>query len=76
MDASYLEIGTEVIVVKPRLDQKESRKWLRGKIASLTSYCGQACCTIAGDSYFLWFPEELILASDEELLRPEDRGGG
>ena len=76
MDASYLEVGTEVIVVKPRLDQKESRKWFRGKIASLTSYRGQAGCTIDGDSYFLWFPEELILASDEELLRPEDRGGG
>jgi hypothetical protein len=75
MDASYLEIGTEVIVVKPRIHQ-ESKKWFRGTIVSLTKWRNQACCTIAGDSYFLWFPEELILASDEELLRPEDRGGG
>ena len=70
MDASYLEIGTEVIVLRPRLHQKESRKWLRGKIVLLRRYCGQACCTIAGDdSGYYWFPEELILASDEGLLR-------
>ena len=76
MDASYLEVGTEVIVLRPRLHQKESRKWFRGKIVSLTRLYGQACCAIDGELHFLWFPEELILASDEELLRPEDRGGG
>ena len=74
MDASYLEVGTEVIVWKPRYPQKERLKGHHGTIVRTLKYCDELGCCISGDnSNCYWFPEELILASDEELLRPEER---
>ena len=74
MDASYLEVGTEVIIWKPRYPRKEQYKGRRGTIVRTLRYCDEPGCCISGDSHYYWFPEELILASDEALLRPEERG--
>lgn len=69
MDSTYMEEGVEVIIWKP-YPHKESFKGHRGTITTLTRcYDGRMCCYINGQAFFVWFPEELILASDEPLLR-------
>ena len=73
MDPTYMEIGTEVIIWKPRFTEKTRCKWHCGKIISLTrTFQGEPACYIAGENVYVWLPEELMLASDKVLLRPEE----
>lgn len=71
MDASYMEVGTEVIIFKPRFPDKEQFRLHRGKILSLTRtpVDNLPACLIDGIRFVVWIPAELILATDEPLLR-------
>ena len=74
MDSTYMEIGTEVIIRRGRVLFKERFIGSRGKIVDVTDVGGYPKCvirseTLAPEYSFWWFPDELILASDEPLLR-------
>ena len=74
MDSTYMEIGTEVIICRGRVRFKERFVGSRGKIVEVSQLEGPPKCAIRSDTLapeysFWWFPDELILASDEPLLR-------
>ena len=74
MDASYLEVGTEVIVWHPHLACGKPR--LHGyhgtiQLVEAHSLWGDRC-RITGAMTYWWYPDELILTSDEPLLKPKD----
>ena len=77
MDSTYMEVGTEVIVWKPLVTSKAHYKGHRGVIVERyregTPWSPSWSCVISGVRGWLWFPEELILATDEALLRPEQK---
>lgn len=71
MDATYIELGTEVIITNPheRLS-KHKHKGQRGIITTVdVSYLWGIRCKLGSDREYWWYPDELILASDEPLLR-------
>jgi hypothetical protein len=73
MDDTYAEVGTEVIIWKPLITSKAHYKGHRGVIVTCHRISGSWACAISGVRGWLWFPEELILATDEPLLRPEQK---
>ena len=70
MDSSYMEVGTEVIIWTPRpILDKERRKGSRGVITLVEDSSWGIRCIIEGYEEYYWYSTELILASDEGLLR-------
>jgi hypothetical protein len=70
MDSSYMEVGTEVIIWTPRPSRDKYRyKGCRGVITLVEDSHWGIRCFIKGYEEYYWYSTELILASDEGLLR-------
>ena len=72
MDSTYMELGTEVIISRCRSHLKERFLGRRGTIIYVqnTSFLGvKGELDISAHYHFWWYPDELILATDEPLLR-------
>ena len=67
-----MEVGTEVIISRCRSHLKERFLGRRGTIVYVQTdrSFGVRCELSVSSAYgFWWYPDELILASDEPLLR-------
>ena len=72
MDSTYIEVGTKVIIFRCRSHLKERFLGHRGTIVYVqnTRFLGvRGELDISAYYNFWWYPDELILASDEPLLR-------
>jgi hypothetical protein len=82
MDSTYAEVGTEVILGKPKTDlhgywitAMEAHVGKRAKIQLVeTHWLGYQICYVDVDSgVCYWRVQDMILASDVPLLTPEQR---
>ena len=73
MDASYAEAGTEVVICfhRPSVTRQDycSRRTTIIQVAD----DGDACRVAADTGYYWWAVSNMILASDIDLLTPEQR---
>jgi hypothetical protein len=72
MDSTYMEVGTEVIISRCRSHLKERFLGHRGTIVYVQNSSDLGVkgeLDISAHYSFWWYPDELILATDEPLLR-------
>jgi len=71
MDATYMEEGTEVVLIP--FNQWHPKYEYKGK-SGIISFVLQDKCTVTCDAgCYWWFPSEMILTSDVTLLTPEQK---
>ena len=77
MDTSYAEVGTEIVICfhRPERYVQEVQKYVCKKTV-ITEVVNEppAVCHVKIDGGFYWWPiDDMILASDIDLLTPEQR---
>jgi len=75
MDASYAEVGTEVVICfyrPPHHDVNQKYCGRRTVITEVRHFSSQ-CRVAVDDGYWWWSISNMILASDIDLLSPEQR---
>ena len=76
MDASYAEVGTEVVIAfhRSELYRYYGQRYVCRKATITRKHATVDSCQVDADPDGSWWPiEDMILASDIDLLMPEQR---
>jgi len=76
MDTSYAEVGAEVVIGLNYLSDAQSvaaaRKYF-GKKTVIIGVAGDCCQVQIDGGHYFWPIQDMILASDIDLLQPEQK---
>jgi hypothetical protein len=75
MDISYAEVGTEVVIAFHRQEQYHSVQRYIGRKTFITKVdiFSKTCKTNIDGEFYWWPVRDMILASDIDLLTPEQK---
>ena len=76
MDATYAEVGAEVVICfhrSERYPQYTQRYVCKKTFITMASPRGVVCKVQIDNGYYWWPIQDMILASDIDLLTPEQR---